>query len=290
MVRLEPMVRLTLVAALLFPLSANAQQAPPPSSPAGPPDTVFDDNFVTVGIGAAAVPRYEGSDEYRLFPIPLLQGRVGGFDFAARGPGIALDLVRETPSGAVNIIAGPIVRGRFDRRGGFGDTRVRALGKRPVAVEVGAQLGMEWGGLRARGDALTLGLDVTQDVAGGHKGLQIAPSVAWRQPLGRATLAIASLSATRASGDYMRTYFSVDAPGSTASGLPTFAARSGWKDVGGGVILAHDLSGDARDGGWSLFGIARYTRLLNSAAQSPVTAIAGDADQMFVAAGVGYTF
>ncbi|NJS39400.1 MAG: MipA/OmpV family protein [Rhodobacteraceae bacterium] len=199
-------------------------------------------------------------------------------------------MLREAPQDRTNLILGPIVRGRFDRRGGFGDARVRALGKRDVAVEAGVQAGVEFTRIAKLGDGLSLSVDVTQDVAGGHKGMQISPGIGWRQPLGRATLAIASLSATHADGDYMRTYFSIDPAGSAASGLPAFTARGGWKDVGGGLLLAHDLSGNGLDGGWSVFGIARYSRLLNSAAQSPVTAIAGDRDQRFVAAGVGFTF
>ena len=282
-----------LLAAVLPAPPAAAQDGPPtppPAAPQGPPVTIFDDNFVTIGVGVGAVPRYEGSDAYRLFPAPQLAGRVGGFDFAARGPGLAVDLIRGDTRTTANVIAGPVVRARFDRRDGFGDARVRALGDRPVAVELGAQLGYEWRGLAQRGDAFTVAIEATQDVAGGHQGLQISPGIGWRQPVGRATIAIASLSATWADDDYMRTYFSIDAPGSAASGLPQFTARSGFKDVGGGVVIAHDLNGNALDGGWSLFAIARYSRLLNSAANSPVTAIAGDADQAFLAAGVGFTF
>jgi MipA family protein len=289
--------RLAPLALLLIPTAVHAQAGQPTTPPApperqvgAPPATVFDETYLTLGLGLAAVPRYEGSDAYRLFPAPLLQGRVEGFDIAARGPGLAVDLVREAPGAAHNFILGPSVRARFDRRDGFGDARIRALGDRPVAVEAGVQLGYEWQNMRMRGDALSIGIDVTQDIAGGHRGLQIAPSIGWRQPLGRATFAIASASATWASDDYMRTYFSIDAAGSAASGLPQFTAGGGIKDVGAGVILAHDLDGNPLNGGWSLFGIARYTRLLGDAADSPVTAIAGDADQAFISAGVAFTF
>lgn len=297
--RLNAMMRFAfpaLLAATLAALPAAAQDAPasppapPPSAPQGPPATIFDDNFVTIGLGVGAVPRYEGSDAYRLFPAPQLAGRLGGFDFAARGPGLAVDLIRDDTRSTANVIAGPVVRVRFDRRDGFGDARIRALGDRPVAVELGAQFGHEWRGLAGRGDAVTLAVEVTQDVADGHSGLQISPGIGWRQPIGRATIVITSASATWADGDYMRTYFSIDAPGSAASGLPQFAARSGFKDVGGGMLIAHDLSGNALDGGWSIFAIARYSRLLGSAANSPVTSTAGDADQAFLAAGIGFTF
>ena len=290
-----PLAALALIA--LLPTAALAQAGAPTTPPAPPvrqegvpPATVFDETYLTIGIGAGAVPRYEGSDAYRLFPSPLLQGRVAGFDFAARGPGLALDLIRGAPGASHNLVLGPTVRARFDRRSNFGDRRIRALGDKPVAVEAGLQLGYEWQGVARRGDAVSIGVDVTQDVAGGHDGLQISPGIGWRQPIGRATFAVASASATWASGDYMRTYFGIDAPGSAASGLPQFTARSGIKDVGIGTVFAHDLDGNPLNGGWSLFAIARYTRLLNSAADSPVTSIAGDADQAFLSAGVAFTF
>ncbi len=288
------LLRSALFAALLLvPVASGAQPVPANPSlgpPLGPPASVFDGSYVTVGLGVGAVPRYEGSADYRLFPAPLLQGSVDGFDFAARGPGLAVDLVRDAPRARVNIIAGPLVRGRFDRRGGFGDARVAALGKLPVAVEVGGQFGVRLRDVAGRGTALGASVDISRDIAGGHGGTLISPSLSWTQPVGSAVLLIASAGATHASGGYMATYFGVDAAGAAASGFAPFAARPGWKDVGAGAVLAYDLNGNARDGGWSLFAITRATRLTGSAARSPVTAVAGDATQIFAASGIAYTF
>ena len=42
------------------------------------PKPVFDDTWVSIGIGAGLVPSYGGSDDYIVFPLPLIVGRVGG--------------------------------------------------------------------------------------------------------------------------------------------------------------------------------------------------------------------
>ena len=71
---------------------------------------------------------------------------------------------------------------------------------------------------------------------------------------------------------------------------PVYEAGSGWKSYGASLLGGVDLSGDARDGGWGMFGLVSYSRLTGDAKRSPVTSIRGDADQWFLAAGVSYTF
>ena len=78
--------------------------------------------------------------------------------------------------------------------------------------------------------------------------------------------------------------------GSAASGLPQFNADGGWKIYGANLLGAIDLSGDARDGGWGVFGLVSYTRLTGDAKRSPVTSLRGDADQWFLVGGISYTF
>ena len=54
---------------------------------------VFDDNWVTIGLGAGVVPSYSGSNDYRVFPLPLIVGRVGGVGISPNGPGFTLNLL-----------------------------------------------------------------------------------------------------------------------------------------------------------------------------------------------------
>jgi MipA family protein len=269
---------------------AFAQEAEAPATDI-PNRSVFAGDWVTVGIGAGYGPSYDGSDEYNLFPAPLVQGSVSGIDFGARGPGLYADLIADGDSDRnVKFIAGPLVRFRMDRNSNIKDRAVRLLGKEDVAIEVGATAGVAFSKILHPFDTLTVSTDVQWDVAGAHKGRLISPSISYFTPLSTAIFTGISLSATHVDGNYANTYFSIDSAGNAASGLPVFDADGGWKNYGASLIGGVDLSGDARDGGWAVYGFINYSRLTNDAARSPVTALRGDADQWFMAGGVSYTF
>ena len=270
------------------PLSAqDAELAKPDSSDRG----VFAGDWVTVGIGAGYGPSYDGSDDYVLFPAPLAQGSVGGIEFGVRGPGLYADLVADSSSDSnVKFLAGPLVRVRLDRNSNIKDPVVAALGKIDVAVEVGATAGVSFSQVINPYDTLTVGSDIQWDVAGAHKGRLITPSVTYSTPLSTAIFTSVILSATHVDDNYANTYFSIDQVGSTASGLPQFDAKGGWKSYGASLLGGVDLSGDARDGGWGVYSFVSYSRLTGDAKRSPVTSLRGDADQWFVAGGISYTF
>jgi len=252
---------------------------------------VFAGDWVTVGLGAGYGPSYDGSDDYVLFPAPLAQGSVGGFDFGARGPGLYVDLIADGNSGSnVKFLAGPLFRVRMDRNSNIKDPVVRLLGKEDVAIEVGATAGVSFSKILHPFDTVTISSDIQWDVAGAHMGRIISPSIAYSTPLSTAIFTSISLSATHVDGNYADTYFSIDQVGSTASGLPVFDANGGWKSYGASLLGGVDLSGDARDGGWGIYGFINYSRLTNDAARSPVTSLRGDANQWFMAGGISYTF
>jgi MipA family protein len=276
--------------ALAEPLSAQTQETE--TAKADAPDRgVFAGDWLTLGIGAGYGPSYEGSDDYVLFPAPIAQGSVSGFDFGARGPGLYVDLVRDGNSDRnVKFLAGPLVRVRLDRRSDIKDPVVRALGKEDVAVELGATAGVSFSKVLNPFDTFTLSTDIQWDVAGAHGGRLISPGISYSTPLSTSIFTSLSLSATHVDSDYADTYYSIDAAGSAASGLPVFDAGSGWKSYGASFLGGVDLSGDARDGGWAVFGLVSYSRLTGDAKRSPVTSIRGDADQWFLAGGVSYTF
>jgi MipA family protein len=252
---------------------------------------VFAGDWLTVGVGGGYAPSYEGSDNYVLFPAPLAQGSIGGFEFGARGPGLYVDLIPDANStSSVKFLAGPLVRVRLDRHTKIKDPVVRALGKVDVAVELGATAGVSFSKVLNPYDTLLISSDIQWDVAGAHDGRLISPAISYSTPLSPAIFTNLTLSATHVDGNYADTYFSIDALGSAASGLPVFDAGGGWKNVGASLLGGVDLSGDVRDGGWGAFGLVSYSRLTGDAKRSPVTSIRGDADQWFFAAGVSYTF
>ncbi|WP_373486939.1 MipA/OmpV family protein, partial [Blastomonas sp.] len=209
------------------------------------------DFYMTVGLGAGFVPSYEGSDQYVLFPAPVLQGSYKGYAFATRGPGLFVDLVKDPLFPKVEYIAGPLIRARFDRNVRIRDDVVERLGKLDIAVELGGSAGVKVNRIFHRFDSLTFQTDAVFDVAGAHSGAVVTPSISYGTPLGEAGVFNLTVSGDVVDNSFADYYFSVDAPGSAASGLPQFRARGGLKSVGASALIAYDLSGNALDGGRS---------------------------------------
>ncbi|MEH6702985.1 MipA/OmpV family protein [Parasphingorhabdus sp.] len=252
--------------------------------------SVFDGDYVTAGIGLAVGPSYEGSDDYTVSPLPVVLGSFGGIDFQPRGPGIALDFIPDKKGAKLDFIFGPVVRARFDRQNSIKDPVVKSLGELDFALEVGPFAGVQINRVLHGYDSLTAQVDVRWDVAGAHEGMVVFPSVTYFTPLSRGVITSLAISGEYVDDDYADYYFSVSPAGSAASGLPTFTATSGWKNVGATMLTAVDLDGDATNGGFGLIFLGSYSRLLGDPKRSPVTSIRGSANQWFGAIGVGYTF
>ncbi|PHR16463.1 MAG: structural protein MipA [Sphingopyxis sp.] len=276
---------LSLGLSLSSPLLAQEDPAPEARE-----DSVFDGDYLTAGVGVAVGPSYEGSDDYTISPLPVVLGSFGGVDFQPRGPGIAFDVIPDQDGAKVDFIFGPVVRARFDRENSIKDPVVRSLGKLDFAVEVGPFAGVQVNRVLNPYDSLTAQVDVRWDVAGAHDGMVVYPSLTYFTPLSEGVVTSLSFSGEYVDDNYADYYFSISPAGSAASGLPTFTADSGWKNVSASVLTGVDLDGDVTNGGFSLIFLGSYSRMLGDPRRSPVTSIRGSADQFFGAIGVGYTF
>ena len=259
------------------------------SGPVERPETVFDGDWVSVGIGAAYSPSYDGSDDYVVSVLPIVQGSVGGVDFNPRPGGLAVDFIPDAEDGP-GLDLGVAARIRRSRASQIKDPVVKSLGELDTAIEVGPTAGISLPALLNPYDSLSFNVDVRWDVAGAHDGMVIDPSVTYFTPLSRGAIASLTLGAEYADDSYSDYYFSVDAAGSAVSGLPQFQADGGFTKASATMLLGYDLDGDATNGGLALVGIGGYSRMLGDAKNTPFTSIRGDADQWFVAVGVGYTF
>lgn len=280
-------------ALLLSAGMASAQDQGPPDEARqqGPPaETVFDGDYLTVGIGAVVGSSYEGSDNYTISPLPVILGSFAGVDFQPRGPGVALDVIPDQDRAKFDFVLGPVVRARFDRNNSIEDDVVRSLGELDVALELGGVAGVQVNRILHPFDSITAEVDLRWDVAGAHSGMVVFPSLTYFTPINRGVAVSLSLSAEYVDDDYADYYFSITPAGSVASGLPTFTAEGGWKNVGATVFAGIDLDGDVTNGGFGVIFIGSYSRLLEDAKRSPVTSIRGSADQFFGAVGIGYTF
>lgn len=270
--------------------AAHAQDTAPVPLPDTRPVVVDDggDTF-TIGLGAGYAPSYEGSDNYVISPAGIVRGRVSSFNFFSRATALYVDLVREAPGADLNIEIGPMVNLRLDRTSRIRDARVRALGELDAAIEPGVFVGVTKSKVFHGFDFATVRLDVTRDVADTHDSTIIAPNIEYATPLSTSFLIGASLSAEYVGGKFADTYFSVTPAGTAASGLRTFNADSGWKNVRGTLLATYSLSGDLRRGP-AIFAVGSYSKLLGDFKRSPIVRDAGDKNQFFAALGLSYTF
>ena len=267
-------------------LAAPALAQNPAAS--GPPPGVRDDGSdrLTIGFGLGVSTDYEGSDDYKLQPGGLFQGRVSGIEFQVRGPGITTDFVPDKPDSKTRLAFGPALQLRLDRTGEIKDPRVAALGDRKTAVEVGFTAGIGKRGVLIPPASLNFDVTFLRDVAGAHKSYVVTPTLSLNSPVSRSSFARLGVSADFVGKGYAATYFDV-APGNV---LPAYATNGGGlKSLGTSLLYTHDLGGAPRKG-WGLFALANYKRLMGKFADSPIVRDAGSASQVFAVAGVSYSF
>ncbi len=244
--------------------------------------SVFDGDYLTIGVGGAYGTSYEGSDDYVFFPAAAAMGRIAGIGISPRPAGVALDFINDPQTDKINLQFGPVIRTRFDRNRQIKDPAVFALGKKNVAVEVGGNVGFSINGITNPYDSLTFSVDVRGDVAKAHGGFVIAPTASFQTPLSKGSFVNLSITAEHVDDKYARYYYSVSPAGSLASGLSQYDAHSGWKNVGAGLVGAY--------GGFAVFAAVNYSRMLGNFDRSPIVSQVGSSNQFTGALGIGYTF
>lgn len=283
--KLKRFQALAAVAAAVVALPAAAQEVPRLEAEA----SVFEGDWLTVGVGALYGPSYEGSDDEKVSVVPVVQGKLFGIGIGVRPAGLALDVIDDSGN-PVSFSFGPSARLRSNRTGGIKDPVVESLGKLKRAIEVGASAGISFNKVLNPYDSLSIGADVRWDINGAHRGMVVDPAINYFTPLSRGIAVNIGIDAEHASDKYMDYYYSISPAGSALSGLPAFQARGGWLRVGGSLLAAFDLNGNLADGGLSAIALGSYQRLLNDAARSPIVSLRGSRNQWSAGAGLAYTF
>ena len=253
------------------------------------PEEVAGKDMVTVAVGGAITPDYEGSDDYRIIPAAAIRGKVGGISFNTRGTYLFVDVI---PGNAkIDFNAGPIVGLRLNTRRNIEDDIVKLLPKRKRAIEVGGFAGVSFHGLTNPYDSLGVRIDVLHDVGGAHKSTTFSPNLEFSTPLSTKTYASASVGAEFVSNRFADYYYSVSPTDSVATGgvLLPFNARGGMKNWKAGLLVNQSITGNLLHG-FSVFGLGQYSRLVGDFKRSPIVSERGSASQWIGALGLAYTW
>ena len=240
----------------------------------------LDRDTVTVGVGAAYLPDYDGSNDYRVVPAPVVIGSIKGFNFNGHrqprqprsrtqppGPGVG------TSSSARSAWSISIAQ---TLQAASMTCRIRALGKIDTAIELGGYVGLgKTGVITSPYDKLSVSVSLRHDVSGDHKSSILQPSINYLTPLSRKAAVAFFGTAQRVESGYGQTYFS-DHAGAEPRQRPadSIASGKGWKNYSVGGLATYSLTGDLLHG-FKLVAGGTYSRLLGDFANSPIVRTAG---------------
>jgi outer membrane protein len=246
----NPRTRMMAVAAWVGAASICASSPATASSPSLPQDW-------QIGGMIMVSPRYEGSSEMRVMGVPFIAPAGLG-----TGNGIVqfkgIDDLRFRLVNFQGFELGPLAGWRFGRDEDDGE-RLTGLGDVDGGLVGGAYMGYRMGPLFAFAS-------YHHQVTGSDTGGLARFGVEARQTVQPWLTLTGLVGATWASDDYMGAYFGISPLQSVQSGLQTFDAGAGFKDVHVGI--GADIPLDTR---WTLKLGTRYTHLVGDAADSPVT-------------------
>jgi len=111
-----------------------------------------------------------------------------------------------------------------------------------------------------------VGFAYAQDLLNEHGGFTLTSQVATGLPIPAIDAFISpSVSVTYASNDYNQSFFGITPVQSANSGLNTFTAGAGFKDVSLNLLMAKKLNEN-----WTLASLLSYKRLVGDIAESPL--------------------
>ena len=257
----------TVLAADAIAVNSDDFIAPPEPSRFGRIEQKLADWHVVLGGGAIIAPKYEGSDEFEIMPVPFVSATFR-------------DTVTIDPTGA-NIALyeqGPFA---FSARLGYEMGRkeddsdhLRGLGDVDMGATVGAKAAVKFGPAE-----IFAQLDKT---VGGSEGLLGTVGIEVSQPLSQSLMVGAGASVVFADENYMQAYFGVTPEQSARSGLARYDAGAGLKRADFSVSATYMLNQN-----WMVRGQAGVGILVGDAADSPIVVDKVQPSGMLL---VGYRF
>ncbi|HHB77571.1 MAG TPA: MipA/OmpV family protein [Desulfobulbus sp.] len=242
-----------------------------------------------IGVGAGVFPEYEGADTFTLTALPLMEiGKPGAFFLRGAGinlndgiasAGLAVFHVSYTNNGQnAHFLMGPLLKVNIGRDEDDSD-QLDGLGDIDPSIGVGGFMEVKVGSWMA-------GMTVApQDAGDDNNGLLVTFDTRYVVSISNNLTIAPVMSASWADDNYMQGFFGITPTQAAHSGLSTYDAEGGIKDVGLQLHMSCDLSTHL-----SLKGQMGYWRLLNNAADSPIVRDAGSDNQFRALSGLTYRF
>ena len=234
-------------------------------------------------LGGAMVPEYEGSDDYQ--PAPFAAGKLAYDEYyiEARGSKLRANVM---PAGVLpfGLELGPSLAYRFGRDD-VKNNAVDALRDVDGTVAMGGFAKIYTTAVLDESDQLGFDIEILGGVGSDRDGtiITFGPSYSF-SPWDSLRLGF-NATATYADDRYNETYFGVDADNALRSGLATYDADGGIKDLGLSVNATYMMTEH-----WAITGNAKVTQLVGDAADSPIVDDEGSATQGVVALGLVFNF
>ncbi|GEQ97241.1 MltA-interacting MipA family protein [Iodidimonas gelatinilytica] len=226
-----------------------------------------------IGLGAAVRPDFPGAASLVASPVPYFDITYKKQFFLNTGRGLGTFLYGDK-NGRLKYMLGASIGPSFDTRG---SKDVPGLPKVGVTAS-----GQAFGEIFF--DRWSVELTVHKDMIGkGHEGLRADLGLNYTQRIdGKRGLLRVGPQVQFGSGDFMDSFFSVTSEQSPAANLPTFNAKAGAARLGGQAFLSYPIAEH-----WNVVSAATYYRLVNDAADSPVTR---DKNQLSLFLALAYRF
>ena len=183
-------------------------------------------DHIVLGAGVAATPAYQGSKDYRVLPIPVIDIKQGWF-FANLRNGVGVEPIdNETVTVGASAVFVPGYRRRDVPQGV--DKLSNGAGVRLFTT------------LRTGGFVATVG--GVEVVSGGSKGFVADGGLSYPIRASSKVTLTPTLGATWADSNYNDRYFGVSASEAALSGLPRFTAGSGLKDASATLTASYRVT------------------------------------------------
>ena len=232
-----------------------------------------------VALGTGLLPDYEGASKYIVVPYLDGQANYGNYFLRFDGGAFQLNVIDDD-----HFHAGPLLGYRMGRGDVFDDA-VSRMNHIRYSITDGGFLEYEHLANDPRsGERVTL--SVAEGNINSDSGLNIGLRASIHRPLefiDAGLIAAIEIDGNWGDGRYMQNYFGIDLLDSQRSGFRAFDAHSGMESAGIAFSLDQFLSPK-----WSVGVRLHYARLLDDAAISPVTSVAGSPNQLFGGLVVGY--